>query len=179
MKRLATFLLLLTTIPALSQSAKPAFRYDPQVAQDSSRKFVFDLSNPPAQIAASCEVSVAKATFDRPAQLMLTSGAPVQKKPSVHLEIANKSGREIAWVALLAQIKVKDNVYQVDSRTEEFTLRLTAVNGPQRKWLSQNAVGLDSLSVAEVTYTDGTSWRPKSSSACAYPFPGGSMRVMR
>jgi hypothetical protein len=126
---------------------------------------------------SSCEVSVVHAAFERPARLMRTAGTGSKTTPSLSLEFSNRSGKAIASVELVAEIKVKRSVYQLDSRTEDFAFRLTGVDGPQREWLSQAALGLTGLTIRKVSYADGSSWEPKNKHTCAYPFSPGTIQV--
>jgi hypothetical protein len=129
---------------------------------------------------AGCEVNILHASFDRPGRVMRVSShdaSAVAKDrssapPSLNIQLRNASAKPIAAVNLLARIKVKNTVYQLDSITRSFPLTLNNTNGPQRLQLAESALGFESLTIEQVTYTDGTTWRPEHKNSCGYRSTG-------
>jgi hypothetical protein len=179
MKRLLLLPLLLATLPASGQAPKPTFRYDPQITPDHPRVFSLDMTKVPSLVPASCDVWITKASFERPARLMLASGASTQTRPSLSLELSNQSGKPIDFVELIARLKTKESVFDLDSVTTDVIVRLSGTDGPQREWLTNGALGLVDLTVHRVRYADGTIWEPKNDRACSYTHVPQSVLVLK
>ena len=179
MQRLLLLSLLLATLPAFGQTPKPTFRYDPQITPDRPRTFTLDTNTLPSIIPASCEVWVTRASFERPARLMLTSGATTQTRPSLSMELSSQSGKAIEFVELVARLKIKESPYDLDSITTDLIVRLSSTDGPQREWLRESALGLVDLTVHRVRYADGTIWQPANDRACSYTHVPQSVLVLK
>ncbi len=154
----------------------------PVVCQTSHRPFIIDRSAAPfnaEQMPASCEVDIVKVSFERPSRFMLISSGPrASSAPSLSVELENHSSKKVAALDLMARIKVKDSIYQLDSITREFPVHLTSGEGVQRLELVKNAVGFDSLAIQRVTYADGTHWQPEHRLACTYQ-GAGTMQIAK
>jgi hypothetical protein len=92
----------------------------------------------------------------------------------------------IASVDLVARVKVKESVYQLDSVTRSIPLHLadreassSDREGMQRLQLAESVLGFESVAIQQVTYADGSIWKPESAHVCGYRSPGGSMRVAK
>jgi hypothetical protein len=132
---------------------------------------------------AGCPVQILNASFDRPAQLMLTSHSQADNAPSLHLEYRNSSGKDIQSVLLTGWIKVKDNPYQLDSVSHPFQLELSRsallgkdVQAAQVLNLVGNAIGFDRIELTQVTFADGTTSTPERRS-CVYANMGATERA--
>jgi len=130
-----------------------------------------------------CPVRIVNASFGRPAQLMLTGKTKADSGPTLHLDYRNLSGKDIESVMLIGWIKVKESPYQLDSVTHPFHLELSrkallakGVQATQTLNLANNALGLDRLELLQVTYADGTTWKPEPRS-CVYNNAGGMERA--
>lgn len=169
MKRLTVCLLFLTALPAFCQTSPRTFIFD----KPSGWVTLTELS------VAGCEVNIVKVSFERPSRfLLVSSGARASGAPSLSVELANHSTKKVVALDLLARIKVKDSLYQLDSVSREFPVHLTSGEGVQRLDLVKNAVGFDSLAIQRVTYADGTSWQPEHRLACTYQ-GAGTMQIAK
>jgi hypothetical protein len=190
MKRTLLSLLMLTTIPALGQSSPGNTKPAPFAQSEQARTFALqapDFSQLTLQgpqfgqaNAEDCEVNVLHASFDRPARVMRVASqdASVIGKnrssaaPSLSVQLKSSSNKPIASVNLLARIKLKESIYQLDSVTRSFPLTLNSTSGQQRFKLIESALGLESLTIEQVTYTDGTTWKPEHRNSCGYRSTG-------
>jgi hypothetical protein len=137
---------------------------------------VQSLENTRAQ--AGCPVQILKASFDRPAQLMLTARTQVDDGPTLRLDYRNLSGKEIDSAVFTGWIKVKDSPYQLDSVTHPFQMEVSQkalLDGGQAFKLVSNAIGFDRIELSQVTYVDGTTWTPERN--CVYANVGSSERA--
>lgn len=141
-----------------------------------------DLENM-ASRQAGCPVQIVNASFDRPAELMLTARSRAESNPTLHLNYRNFSGKDIESVVLTGWIKVKESPYQLDSATHSVQLELSRkallgkdVEASQALKLAGNAIGFDRIELSQVTYADGTSWSPKPRS-CVYANAGVTERA--
>ncbi len=132
---------------------------------------------------SGCPVQILNASFDRPAQLILTSHSQAGNAPSLHLEYRNSSGKDIQSVLLTGWIKVKDNPYQLDSVSHPFQLELSRsvllgkdVQAAQVLNLVGNAIGFDRIELTQVTYADGTTSTPERRK-CVYSNMGTTERA--
>ncbi len=123
---------------------------------------------------AGCPVQIVNASFDRPAELMLTARSRADGAPTLRLDYRNFSGKDIQSVVLTGWIKVKDSPYQLDSVSHSVQLDLSRkallgkdVQATQALKLSANAIGFDRIELSQVTYADGTAWKPERRS-CVY-----------
>ncbi len=172
MKRLTLCLLVLTAVPVLAQSSQHTFIVDNAAAP-------FNITTFAEHMAAPCEVNIVKVSFERPSRFMLiTSGPHASSAPSLSVELQNHSSKKVVALDLLARIKVKDSIYQLDSVTREFPVHLTSGEGVQRLELVKNAVGFDSLGIQRVTYADGSQWQPEYRLACTYQ-GAGTMQIAK
>jgi hypothetical protein len=169
MKRTILCFLVLATVPALSQSANRNIPANPQAPPFAlSQTQVFSMEGLEAGNTA-CEVNIVKASFERSARVMrVVAGVRQTSTPSLSFEMKNLSARRVESVDLMARIKVKDSIYQLDSVMREFPIHLTNIEGTQRLPLVDSALGFDSLAVEQVTFADGTTWKPQHRLACAY-----------
>lgn len=175
--------------PHAAQSKQPAPNQPGRLVIQAPEFFIqapefrqFTAQNPEFGQAndAGCEVNILHASFDRPARIMRVSSqdASVVAKdrlsapPSLNIQLRNASAKPIAAINLLARIKVKDSVYQLDSVTRSFPFTLNSTNGPQRLQLAESALGFESLTIEQVAYTDGTTWKPEHKNACGYRSTG-------
>jgi hypothetical protein len=131
---------------------------------------------------AGCPVQIVSASFDRPAELMLTSHSRADNGPTLRLDYRNFSGKDIESVALTGWIKVKDSPYQLDSVSHSAQLELSRrsllgkdVQATQALKLAANAIGFDRIELSQVTYADGTSWKPQRK--CVYANAGSTARA--
>ena len=129
-----------------------------------------------------CPVQIVNASFDRPAELMLTARSRADSAPTLRLDYRNFSGKDIESVVLTGWIKVKDSPYQLDSVTHSVQLDLSRkgllgkdVQATQALKLSANAIGFDRIELSQVTYVDGTTWKPQRN--CVYANVGSSERA--
>jgi hypothetical protein len=132
---------------------------------------------------SGCPVQIMDASFDRPAEFMLTAHSRADGAPTLRLDYRNFSGKDIESVVLTGWIKVKDSPYQLDSVTHSVRLELSRkallgkdAQGSQALKLSANAIGFDRIELSQVTYADGTSWSPKPRS-CVYANAGSTERA--
>ncbi len=132
---------------------------------------------------AACPVQILQASFERPAQFMLTAHSQVDDTPTLRLEYQNLSGKDIDSVLLTGWIKVKDNPYQLDSVTHPFQMELSReallgknVQATQALKLVSNAIGFDRIELSRVNYADGTAWTPERRS-CVYSNMGATERA--
>ncbi len=129
---------------------------------------------------AGCPVQIVNASFERPAQLMLTAHTQVDSGPTLRLNYRNFSGKDIETVVFTGWIKVKDSPYQLDSVAHPFQLELSpkAMRGDGGKefQLASTATGFDRIELAQVNYADGTTWQPKHRS-CVYSNMGAAERA--
>jgi hypothetical protein len=120
---------------------------------------------------SGCPVQILNASFERPAQLMLTSQTSSATGPTLRLDYRNFSGKQIASAVLTGWIKVKDSPYQLDSVAHPFQLELSQkalLGGGQALKLASNAIGFDRIELSRVVYADGTTWTPeRQSCVCA------------
>jgi hypothetical protein len=163
-------------IPVIGQAPGRTFQYDAQAGSDKA--FVFDHRRTDAAEGNACEVSIVSAAFDRPARMMLTSRTK-GTAPSLRLELENHSDKAIVSIDVAARVKVKDSVYQLDSVERDLRLHLGRGDGWQRLQLAESAVGFAGLTIAQVTYADGSVWRPESGHACGFANHGGTERVAK
>ncbi len=129
-----------------------------------------------------CPVQIVNASFDRPAELMLTARSRAESAPTLRLDYRNFSGKDIESVVLTGWIKVKDNPYQLDSVTHSVQLDLSRkallgkdVQATQALKLAANAIGFDRIELSQVTYVDGTTWKPQRN--CVYANVGSTERA--
>jgi hypothetical protein len=134
---------------------------------------------------AGCPVRILSASFERPAQLILTDGAMRDSAPSLRLGYGNFSGKEIESVVLTGWLKVKDSPYQLDSVTHPFHLELSRralpaldVDRAEVIKLANNVVGMDRIELSQVMFADGSMWKPARRN-CEYRANVGSLRVAR
>jgi hypothetical protein len=129
---------------------------------------------------AGCPVQILNASFDRPAQLMLTSHVRTDDAPTLQLEYRNSSGKEIDSVLLTGWIKVKDSPYRLDSVAHPFELELSPKmlrgDGGKAFRLVSNAIGFDRIELSRVIYADGSTWTPERQS-CVYANQGLTQRA--
>jgi hypothetical protein len=154
-------ILVLATIPALSQNSDSKFPLNAASSQSD-----LETRNPEIDMRG-CEVKVAQASFDRPARL-LQVGSGAWTTPSLSVQLEEESAKAIVAVDLVALLKVKENIYQLDSTTRAFPLHVRSMEGAQRLQVAESAVGFDSVLIEQVTYRDGTTWRPAHRHACGY-----------
>ena len=129
-----------------------------------------------------CPVQIVDASFDRPAELMLTAHSRAESAPTLRLDYRNFSGKDIESVVLTGWIKVKESPYQLDSVTHSVQLDLSRkgllgkdVQATQALKLSANAIGFDRIELSQVTYVDGTTWKPQRN--CVYANVGSTERA--
>src|SRR5271163_4072104 len=132
---------------------------------------------------AGCPVQIVNASFDRPAELMLTAHSRSGSGPTLRLDYRNFSGKDIESVVLTGWIKVKDSPYQLDSVTYPFQFELSRkallakdLQATETLRLASNALGLDRIELSQVTYTDGSTWKPERR-GCVYPYMGSTERA--
>lgn len=162
MKPILLIFLALATVPALSQSFTPNL-----------------------ESTAACEVNVVHASFDRPGGMMRISSQEADavardhasKAPSITVQLHSSSGKPVQSISVTARIKVKNSIYQLDSFTRDFPLTFISTESEQRLQLAQSALGLVSLTIDQVTYNDGTTWRPEHRAACGYNANRGAIRT--
>jgi hypothetical protein len=131
---------------------------------------------------AGCPVQIVNASFDRPAEFMLTAHSRAESEPTLRLDYRNFSGKDIESVVLTGWIKVKDSPYQLDSVSHSVALELSRkallgkdVQATQALRLAKNAIGFDRIELSQVTYADGTSW--KAQRKCVYANAGSTERA--
>ena len=131
---------------------------------------------------AGCPVQIVNASFDRPAELMLTARSRADSAPTLRLDYRNFSGKDIESVVLTGWIKVKDSPYQLDSVAHSVQLDLSRkallgkdVQATEALKLSANAIGFDRIELSQVTYVDGTTWKPRRN--CVYANVGSTERA--
>jgi len=131
---------------------------------------------------AGCPVQIVNASFDRPAEFMLTARSRANSAPTLRLDYRNFSGKDIESVVLTGWIKVKGSPYQLDSVTHSVRLDLSRqallgkdVQATQALKLSANAIGFDRIELSQVTYVDGTTWKPQRN--CVYANVGSTERA--
>jgi hypothetical protein len=129
-----------------------------------------------------CPVQIVNASFDRPAELMLTAHSRAASAPTLRLDYRNFSGKDIESVVLTGWIKVKESPYQLDSVTHSVQLDMSRkgllgkdVQATQALKLSANAIGFDRIELSQVTYVDGTTWKPQRN--CVYANVGSTERA--
>jgi hypothetical protein len=132
---------------------------------------------------AGCPVQIVNASFDRPAEFMLTSHSRAESAPTLRLDYRNFSGKDIESVVLTGWIKVKDNPYQLDSVSHSVALELSRkallgkdVQATQALKLAANAIGFDRIELSQVTYVNGTTW--KAQRKCVYANAGSTERAL-
>jgi hypothetical protein len=184
MKRVILCFLVLATVPALSQTSHGSFRFDPQAPPFGTANQLPTLvfTDPGVFLASAgtrCEVNILQVSFVQPVRVMAVAGASSMREPSLSVWIENNSGKKVQAVDLLARIKVKDSIYQLDSTTREFPIHLASGEDTQRLQLADSAVGLESLLIRQVTYEDGTTWKPEHRLACSYRPPLASRVVAK
>ncbi|WP_263359199.1 hypothetical protein [Acidicapsa ligni] len=175
MKRILFPLLLLTTLPALSQQTQQSQR---GLILNDSGVFVFEPAND-----AGCEEKIVRASFNRPAQLILVAASDrhsaADKRsaavPTLTVHVTNQSTKPVRAVELLARFKVKDSPYQLDSTIRELPLHLSIGEGSQQLALAESVLGFESLSIEQVTYADGTTWKPAQHTCSYHPTPSPSL----
>jgi hypothetical protein len=171
MKRKMWCLLMLAAVPALGQTARNPSAVQPQNSQ-------MNLYRVPEQMQTGCEVNVMKVSFERPARYMpVAANVREGTAPSLTLELKNLSTRKVRSVDLMAYIKVKDSIYDLDSTTREFPIHVTGSEGSQRLKLVESAVGFETVAVEQVNFADGTSWKPEHRLACAYRSAGSIVQA--
>jgi hypothetical protein len=131
---------------------------------------------------AGCPVQIVSASFDRPAELMLTAHSRATDGPTLRLDYRNFSGKVIESVVLTGWIKVKDSPYQLDSASHAVALELSRkallgkdAQATQALTLAANAIGFDRIELSQVTYADGSSWKPQRK--CVYANAGSTERA--
>jgi len=143
--------------------------FDPGILYDSGQE--------------NCPVRIVNASFDRPAQLMLTAQSKADSGPTLRLDYRNFSRKDIESVVFTGWIKVKDSPYQLDSVTYPFHFELSRkallakdIQATETLKLASNALGLDRIELSQVTYTDGTTWQPDRG-GCVYLYMGNTERA--
>ena len=113
---------------------------------------------------------------------MLISRSRADNAPTLRLDYRNFSGKDIESVVLMGWIKVKDTPYQLDSVSHSVQLELSRkallgkdVQATQALKLATNAIGFDRIELSQVTYTDGSSWKPQRK--CVYANAGSTERA--
>jgi hypothetical protein len=131
---------------------------------------------------AGCPVQIVSASFDRPAELMLTAHSRSGSGPTLRLDYRNFSGKDIESVVLTGWIKVKDSPYQLDSVSHAVALELSRkallgkdARATQALRLAANAIGFDRIELSQVTYADGSTWKPERK--CVYANAGSTERA--
>jgi hypothetical protein len=131
---------------------------------------------------AGCPVQILNASFDSPGGTMLISQTNSSKGPTLYLNYRNFSGRDIEAVVLTGWIKVKDSPYQLDSVSHAVALELSRkallgkdAQATQALKLAANAIGFDRIELSQVTYADGSSWKPQRK--CVYANAGSTERA--
>jgi len=193
MKRTLISLLFLATLPALGQQTQ-------NQSQPQSRPKTFVLNSPesfgeavtvfpgeasvlPENSSAKCEESIVHASFNRPARFMLVAASNEDNEhkaapPVLSVQVANHNTKPVKAVDLIARLKVKENRYQLDSVTREYPLHLSKGEGSEQLQLVESAVGFIDLSIEQVTYSDGTTWKPEQR-ACSFRSTGGSVLIAK
>jgi len=128
-------------------------------------------------------VQIVNASFDRPAELVLTAQTRRDRGPTLHLNYENFSGKDIDSVVLTGWLKVKDSPYQLDATIHPFELKLSRkallgkdVQATQALQVAANAIGLDRIELSQVFYTDGTTWKAEQRN-CVYHANGNLERA--
>ncbi len=165
MKLAILSILVLATFPALSQNSSSKIPASPPSASQADLDS-FVRHNPEIDMQG-CEVKVALASFDRPVRMMQVASSG-GSAPSLSVQLEDDSEKAIEAVDLVAVLKVKENIYQLDSTERDFPLHVSSVEGTQRLHVVEAAVGFDSLLIKQVTYRDGTLWKPAHKRACGY-----------
>jgi hypothetical protein len=131
---------------------------------------------------AGCPVQIVNASFERPAEFMLTAHSRAESAPTLRLDYRNFSGKDIESVVLTGWIKVKDSPYQLDSVSHSIQLQLSRkallgkdVQATQALRLAANAIGFDRIELSQVIYADGSSWKPQRK--CVYANAGSTERA--
>jgi len=121
-----------------------------------------------------CPVQILNASFDRPAQLVLTSQTSRDSGPTLHVDYENWSGKDIDSVVLTGWLKVKESPYQLDAIVRPFDLKLSRkallgkdVQAAEALKVASNAIGLDRVELSQVFYADGTTWKAEQRN-CVY-----------
>jgi hypothetical protein len=130
-----------------------------------------------------CPVQIVNASFDRPAELLLTAQTRRDNGPTLHINYENWSGKDIDSVVLTGWLKIKASPYQLDAviRPFYFTLSPEALFGKNVRAakafeVEANAIGLDRVELSQVFYTDGTSWKAEQRN-CVYHADGNLERA--
>jgi len=152
MKLTTLSIFVLATTTALSQNSTSKFPVNPEAASQADLE-TFGLHNPEIEMR-DCEVKVMQASLERPAGMMLVSNGE-WTTPSLSVRLEEQSAKAIEAVDLVALLKVKDSIYQLDSTTREFRLHMSGSESTQLH-VAESAVGFDSLLIEQVTYRDGT-----------------------
>lgn len=174
MKLTILVILMLATSTVLSQNSTSKSPLNPPSASQADLEtFVHN----PEMDMRGCEVKVVQASFDRPARMMrVASGA--WSTPSLSVQLEDDGAKAIEGVDLVAVLKVKESIYELDSTTREFSLHVRGTEGTQQLHVVESAVGFDSLLIEQVTYRDGTTWRPAHRRACGY-YSSAASRVAK
>ena len=184
MKRLLLVLAASVAFSALGQAGSnppKAAKVASQSSGEPGRIIVTpsDLSNV-TDTQEGCPVHIVSASFDRPAQLMLTAQSGEESGPTLRLDYRNFSGKDIEAVVLTGWVKVKDSPYQLDSVTYPFQFELSRkallakdLQATETLRLASNALGLDRIELSRVTYTGGSTWKPERR-GCVYRYMGST-----
>jgi hypothetical protein len=164
-------------LPAGAQSGKEAEPQTGRFQVDSKADPLAAQVFNPEYPSTGCEVAVMKVSFERPARFMPVAGGPQSKAPSLSVEIGNHSTKKVKSIDLVARMLVKDDIYQLDSTTREYPVHLQSIDGVQRVEMADSAMGIESLVLAQVTYVDGSTWKPEHRLACGYRGLGSISRA--
>jgi hypothetical protein len=131
---------------------------------------------------SGCPVQIVDASFERSAELMLTSRSRTESGPTLRLDYRNFSGKDIELVVLTGWIKVKGSPYQLDSVSHSVQLELSRkmllgkdAQATQALKLASNAIGFDRIELSQVMFADGTTWRLQRK--CVYANAGSTERA--
>ncbi len=131
-----------------------------------------------------CPLHIVRASFERPAELMLTGEANRLLGPMLGLHYLSFAEQGIDSIELTVWIKVKDSPYQLDSMSSPRSLELFGEAGGGENAevalslrLPSNAIGLDRIELARVTFSDGTTWKARAHRDCVYRYSGSTERA--
>jgi hypothetical protein len=149
----------------------------PVLAQSSTKTTSsIDLDHAPNTSQAGCPVAFRDVSLESKAHLMpVQLGQP--QDGSLSFQYKNQSGKTIQTIAVQVQLRVKKSVYDLDATTISLDMMLTGNNAAENLPLAVRAYGLESVTLKQVTYTDGSTWTAGTKDRCAYQGNGGSLEI--
>jgi len=171
MKLMAFACLFLITASTFAQSGSPT-----KPAPIPSEVFKYTPPGTPETTGqAGCPVVFTNVALRTNAHYMLVRNE-ASPDPSVAFQYKNQSGKLIASISVRAELKVKESIYDLDSKPVTLHMTLTG-KGAEVLPLTMLAYGLNRITLEQVSYVGGTIWNADDKRACSYEPLGSALWI--